>query len=665
MGRRIVFFGNCQAQALSDLYRNNLSSGDDDIQTLLFQTEDADDVNALRSADVIVEQVFRGLNEIVSNNISSDCTRIPFPMAMGAYFWPYASEDHVRNQVYDFAPHLPGGPWVAEEGDSHLNRLIVRGTPTEEAVRSYLALDIATHANLDRLLDLHLGWQRQRDEVAEIDLASIIQHYFRSEPLFSSRGHPELRLFSAVAAAVFPRLGIARAAVEEALAELSHSPLHIHETPMHPRLIEHYRLEWLEPEATFTNAWWGPTSFRQWARRYMEYDWNPELHKGIFLGTQPCGDDPLPYLERGVAHAPDSIHGLRALADAYMSRGRADEAEAAMLRAARLDPWHTQSRLAALLRQRGHRARAEAILRGMIERIPTRAETYFELAELLAADGRATEAVRCLQAVSPLLPRRRPDMQSVLGQRFLRLGEPARAEAAFRAALDIEPAHRDALWGLAEAIHQQGRGDEALGLLRQLAAIESDSPHVHRRMALLLRNVGDVAGAINSLRAVVAAHPEDWAAWEDLAELLARNDATVDETLEIYRRLIQAGTRNFRAASLLGYLLGRLGDLDGSEQSFRLAADIGPQNADAASALINVLAQRGKIGEIMPVYDRFIRSGGTWVVVHNRVGQIMLRSGDRAAAERAFRAALAVDPNHVEAAAGLRQACELNEAANL
>ena len=659
MGRRIVFFGNCQAQGLATFYRDRLSPGDDDIQTVYFLTEDAGDVSVLRAADVVVEQIFHGPNEIVSNNISADCLRVPFPAAIGAYFWPHASEGHVHNQVYDFTPYFPGGPWGGEMGDSYLNRLIKQGIPTDEAVQTYLALDVGRHANLDRLKELHLGGQRQRDDVAGIDLAGIIVSCFRTRQLFTMRGHQEMLLFAPVAETVFQKMQLPRAAIEEALAGLIHAPVRDRDMPMHPRLIEHYRLEWLDPEARYMDPWWGPITFREWVRRYMDYDWNRDLHEGIHLARQSGGADPLPYLERGIASSPNSLFGLRCLAEVYSARGRFDQAEDAMRRAARMDPLYTQPQLATLLLQRGKPAQAEAVLRSLIARFPKRPATHFELADLLIGQGRAADAAECLRRAIPFLSRRDPRGRCAVGERLLRVGEPGKAEEAFRAALEIEPRHADALWGLAEALQHQGRDAEAVVLLRRLTETEPNATHIHRRMGLLLQRAGDRDGAVRSFRAAVAVNPSDEATWEDLAEMLGRDPDTQPDALDILRRLTEREAPNFRALALLGYLHARMGNIAASEQSFRAAVSIIPQNADATLALINILATLGKIDQIMPVYERFTAMGGNWVMAHNRVGQIMLQAADLDAAGRAFAAAVAADPKNAEAVAGFARVREL------
>ena len=364
MGRRIVFFGNCQAEALAHFYREQLAADDDTVDSTFFLNADETQAALLRSADIVVEQIFAGRYDAVSNNVSADCRRIPYPMALAPFYWPYATEPHIHNRLFDFAPHLPAGPWGAEGGDSYLNRMVARGVPTEEAVSTYLTRDIARDTNLDRMTELHLAAQRQRDEIAGIDMAGIIEAYFTKEMLFETRGHPHRRLFAAMAEGVFLRLGIPKAAVEEALGRLPPPWCPGHPiTPMHPRLIEHFGLRWIAPEATYFDGWGGLVTFREWCHRYMEFDWNSDLHRGVALAGGAGREDPLPWLERGLARAPASTIGLRTIADVYASRGRQNDAEDALRRMARLDPLGGLPRLAGFLRARqprrggGHPAR--------------------------------------------------------------------------------------------------------------------------------------------------------------------------------------------------------------------------------------------------------------------------------------------------------------------
>lgn len=68
----------------------------------------------------------------------------------------------------------------------------------------------------------------------------------------------------------------------------------------------------------------------------------------------------------------------------------------------------------------------------------------------------------------------RPQTQLNLAHLYLRLGQPARAEAALRRALRLEPAFAPAAVNLAELLRHQGQEVEAGALLRQAVA---QSPH--------------------------------------------------------------------------------------------------------------------------------------------------------------------------------------------
>jgi Flp pilus assembly protein TadD len=574
-------------------------------------------------------------------------------MTLGAFLWPYATESHIHNQVYDFAPHYGDGPFPEESGDNYMNRMIASGTPTDAAVSRYLALDIAKQANLDRLLELHLAAQRQRDEIAGIEVADIIEAYFCKERLFASRGHPHLRLYTALAMGVFRKLGFAESAIEEGTARMPDGWPDHYTVPMHPRLIEHYRLEWLQPDATYFDYWSGPRTFRQWCRQYMDYDWNRDLHEGIFLVYHPERGDPLPYLERGLVRAPSSPVGLRTMADLLMRRGHPDEAEAAMRQASRLDPADALPRLAALLWELGKLDEAEATLRSVIARLPKQSRGYISLAEFLRVRGRGTEALDLVSRGTALLRHQDPKAHCTVGERLLRAGEIAEAERAFRVALAMVPMHREALWGLAEALLRQGRSTEAHEMLRQLREVEPDEPQIHHRMGLMLSGFGDSPEAIRCFRAVIAKQPEYPGAREELARLLGDNPDTLEEALALLRPLTESDDRNFVATALMGHASSRTGDIAGGARYFRLALDMVPNNAEIMMALAYELARLGRAGEIPPFYKRYKEAGGSGSPVHNRIGEIMLAAGDLATAETAFEAVLGENPADEAASAGL------------
>ena len=115
---------------------------------------------------------------------------------------------------------------------------------------------------------------------------------------------------------------------------------------------------------------------------------------------------------------------------------------------------------------------------------------------------------------------------------------PEAAEAALREALELEPRHARALLDLARIV--AARGDTA-GALQLLERVSPPSPLVgeSERLAAELRMRTDGAGDQATLRARIAADPDDLRARLDLGRTLAalgKHEDALAELLDVVRR---------------------------------------------------------------------------------------------------------------------------------
>lgn len=193
-----------------------------------------------------------------------------------------------------------------------------------------------------------------------------------------------------------------------------------------------------------------------------------------------------------------------------------------------------------------------------------------------------------------------------MGDAFLEMNDPARAEQAFRGQLVIDPGNAAAERGLALAELAQGRAVEALPLLQKLAEGSSDprllraegtaldmvgqagqaqavyrqalrlapiDPDLHGNLALSLALSGDRADALTEMQAAVASPTPDprqetnavlvLALTGNAAAAEARGDATIGAaaTQMLLARAQQAlaGTDARQRAAAIGVLTGNTG----------------------------------------------------------------------------------------------------------
>ncbi|MBK6848708.1 MAG: tetratricopeptide repeat protein [Proteobacteria bacterium] len=122
-----------------------------------------------------------------------------------------------------------------------------------------------------------------------------------------------------------------------------------------------------------------------------------------------------------------------------------------------------------------------------------------------------------------------------------RLGDPHRAAAAYEAAVQLDPAHREALRGLAQCARWRGQIDRALELTAHLVESEVD---LRQRLLDLLKmarhcelDLGDPRRAGALLRRAVELAPADLQALADLVSFGARWPHEADPSLYLDRAL--------------------------------------------------------------------------------------------------------------------------------
>ena len=323
MTRRVVFAGGTQARALAKAYRLDIA-GDSDEDVFFIGTEAlARDAahRVIAAADIVVTELTQAGETVPDHLIPPSAERIAVPVVRADFLWPYAGTPHPQNQGTDA---LREGPYPADFGDIFLDTMIADRVSPDEALRRYLALDIAAEAGLNTLLDAGLDALATLDARAGFDLAGYVAAEFRQQNLFATAERLRLPLFRHIAAAVFSRMGVDRARAD-ALMEAPFTPGAM---PIHPGVLRHFGMAAPLPDHRYPVLDEGAFSFEQYCRRYMRYEWNERLHTAMKLAeSNPA--EAIPLLRQALDVSPGSRAGQQALEDA--ERAAAETAAAPKL----------------------------------------------------------------------------------------------------------------------------------------------------------------------------------------------------------------------------------------------------------------------------------------------------------------------------------------------
>ena len=161
--------------------------------------------------------------------------------------------------------------------------------------------------------------------------------------------------------------------------------------------------------------------------------------------------------------------------------------------------------------------------------------------ELLRLAGRAgvelglDDAVDQLRTVATLRPDSAESWRD-LADALAAEGRPGEASEAFRKVLEIEPDDEVALTALGHAAFQEGQRDDAVSLLERVAGRSAGASTAAISLVEMYRSLGKPEEALTAARRVAEADPGDALAELDVAEL-ALETGNLDEAADAFARV--------------------------------------------------------------------------------------------------------------------------------
>src|SRR5277367_4944104 len=153
--------------------------------------------------------------------------------------------------------------------------------------------------------------------------------------------------------------------------------------------------------------------------------------------------------------------------------------------------------LARLYRFENKHTEAEAVLRGLLARDASNGPALEQLSQLLMDEGRSQEAVKLLSDTAG--ESSSPEVYDLLGDAYSQAKDYAKAEDAYRKAVEEDPDDPGHLHGLAQALMAEDKYADALEQFKRLTEIEPSTSENFLRMAQLYRRLGKFDQAEASL----------------------------------------------------------------------------------------------------------------------------------------------------------------------
>ena len=248
------------------------------------------------------------------------------------------------------------------------------------------------------------------------------------------------------------------------------------------------------------------------------------------------------------------------------------------------------------------------------------------------------------------LSRDDPETHCHLGNALQRRGEPARATASYRRALEIRPDYAEALFNLGNALHNLARSEEAVAAYRRVLELEPQLAEAHNNLGNALRDLGRAHEAVASYRRALEIRPDFAVAHNNLGNTL-RELGALGEATASYRRALEIRPDYAAAHNNLGNALRDVGALGEAMVSHRRALEIKPGSAEAHNNLGNVLLDLLRLDEAAACYRRALALRPNYTHALTALAMVLRQQGRPAEAESSCRRALEIDPDSAETVA--------------
>ena len=262
-------------------------------------------------------------------------------------------------------------------------KLLDQGVAPADLAKRYVETDLNTVVNLDRFAEMSLAELRFNDQQSDVAVAPFIEANFRERKLFGTVNHPTYLVLNRIYHAVLGLLLETSGPADPPMPANATALLGAQETPLHPQIITHFKLQWAVPGL----RWLYHSAFLTLEEYLPAY--------GAFTPI-PLGGTPQLWLAR---------------AQQALTRNNHEEAEILLLEGA-------------------------SQFSGVVEFLQY-------LGMLKAQQGKLVEAEKVLRYAIAQHPRA-ASLYSELGQVMFRQDFPAEAVALFREALKLDPAHAGA-----------------------------------------------------------------------------------------------------------------------------------------------------------------------------------------------------------------------------
>lgn len=248
-------------------------------------------------------------------------------------------------------------------------------------------------------------------------------------------------------------------------------------------------------------------------------------------------------------------------------------------------------------------------------------------------------------------------MQPVFDRAFAahRDGRLADAERDYRATLEGNPTHVDALHLLGVLRHQQGQHAEAAELVRRAVKLRPEDAALQLNLGNALKALGQIDNAIEQFRNALTLAPSFPMAHYNLGNAYA-SQGRHEDAADAFEKSLRLQPDDASSHNNLGNARHALGQHTEAIASFTRALQLRPGHAGALNNMGMSLNALDRADEAIPCFQKALAAEPRFVAAHFNLANTFDATGRHAEAVKSFEAALRFQPNLPPAIFGMGNA---------
>jgi tetratricopeptide (TPR) repeat protein len=323
-------------------------------------------------------------------------------------------------------------------------------------------------------------------------------------------------------------------------------------------------------------------------------------------------------------------------------------ARAALAELERVDPSHKAllGLRGSLADLEGNRAEAERLLREAVLGDPADVQSRTRLGHVLEETGRLDEALAQYTDALRKAPNN-AEARNYAGNVYRMKGDLVRAEALYREAIEADPRYPGAYNNLGLMLQQRGKLDEAEQLYRKGLKQAPRAPILHNSLGGVLLVRGKTEEAEREIRLALELDPKLAEAHNNLGILHAQR-SNAREAVRSFEQAIAADPRSSDGHFNLAKASVLLGQRQRALDEFQKVVALAPKHVDAWIGAGEMAFQLNRDDVAISCFERAKSLEPGVPRLHQRLGDLYLRQGNKKRAAEEWGRSLAIAPDQAD-----------------